>query len=85
MAEQKQDDQFEHTYNSYVRIRNVALKTSGDERLGEVATEGQGYPYWRHDMKMMMMIVNIVFSFINISTLQKRGCPRGVKRWTAES
>ena len=27
MAEQKQDDQLEHTYNSYVRIRDVALKT----------------------------------------------------------
>ena len=26
MAEQKQDDQLEHTYNSYVRIRDVALK-----------------------------------------------------------
>ena len=27
MAEQKQDDQLEHTYSSYVRIRNVALRT----------------------------------------------------------
>ena len=27
MAKQKQDDQFEHTYSSYVRIRDVALKT----------------------------------------------------------
>ena len=27
MAKQKQDDQLEHTYSSYVRIRNVALKT----------------------------------------------------------
>ena len=27
MAEQKQDDQLEHTYSSYVRIRNVAVKT----------------------------------------------------------
>ena len=27
MAEQKQDDQHEHTYSSYVRIRDVALKT----------------------------------------------------------
>ena len=26
-AEQKQDDQLEHTYSSYVRIRDVALKT----------------------------------------------------------
>ena len=27
MAKQKQDDQLEHTYGSYVRIRDVALKT----------------------------------------------------------
>ena len=27
MAEQKQDDQLEYTYNSYVRIRSVAQKT----------------------------------------------------------
>ena len=27
MAEQKQDDQLEHTYSSSVRIRDVALKT----------------------------------------------------------
>ena len=27
MAEQRQDDQLEHTYSSYVRIRDVALKT----------------------------------------------------------
>ena len=27
MAEQKQDDQHEHTYSSYVRIRDVAQKT----------------------------------------------------------
>ena len=27
MAEQKQDDQLEHTFSSYVRIRDVALRT----------------------------------------------------------
>ena len=40
MAEQKQDNQLEHTYSSYVRIRDVALKTcrtigrSGERGLG---------------------------------------------------
>ena len=43
MAGQKQDDQHEHTYSSYVRIRDVALKTcqrrwtigkSGERRSG---------------------------------------------------
>ena len=28
MAKQKQDDQLEHTYSSYVRIRDVTLNTS---------------------------------------------------------
>ena len=28
MAKQKQDNQLEHTYSNYVRIRDVALKTS---------------------------------------------------------
>ena len=27
MAEQKQDDQLEHTYSSYVMMRDVAMKT----------------------------------------------------------
>ena len=27
MAEQKRDDQLEHTYSNYLRIRDVALKT----------------------------------------------------------
>ena len=43
MAKQKQDDQLEHTYSNYVRIRDVALKTcqkrwmigrSGERRSG---------------------------------------------------
>ena len=28
MAKQKQDDQLKHTYSSYVRLQDVALKTS---------------------------------------------------------
>ena len=35
MAEQKLDDQLEHTYSSYVRIRDVALKTCRRERWRE--------------------------------------------------
>ena len=31
-----------------------------DERLGGVAREGQGYPYWWQDMMMMMMILKIL-------------------------
>ena len=43
MAKQKQDDQLEHTYGSYVRIRDVALKTYQKRwmigRSGERGTE----------------------------------------------
>ena len=39
MAKQKQDDQLEHTHSSYMRIRDVALKTCQGrwmiERSGE--------------------------------------------------
>ena len=42
MAKQKQDDQLEHTYSSYVRIRDVALKTSQKQwmigRSGEIGS-----------------------------------------------
>ena len=45
MAMQKQDDQLEHTYSSYVRLRDVALKTSQKRwMIEEVAREDQGYP-----------------------------------------
>ena len=48
MAEQKQDDQLEHTYSGYVRIWDVALKTC-QRRWTIVASEGQRYPCWWHD------------------------------------
>ena len=56
MAVQKQDDQHEHTFSSYVRIRDVVLKTClGRWTIGGVAREGQGYPCYQRD-KMMMMV-----------------------------
>ena len=46
MAKQKQDDQLEHAYSSYVRKRYVALKTCQKRwRIGKSGErEGQGYP-----------------------------------------
>ena len=40
MAEQKQDDQLEHTYSSYVRIGDVALLDEPDTQYiaGEAET-----------------------------------------------
>ena len=39
MAGQKQDDQLEHTFSSYVRIRDVALKTC--KRRGMIRRSGE--------------------------------------------
>ena len=40
MAKQKQDDHLEHTYSSYVRIRDVALKTC--QRRWTIGRSGEG-------------------------------------------
>ena len=43
MAKQKQDDQLERTYSSYVRIRDVALKTCQKRRMiGRSGERGSG-------------------------------------------
>ena len=43
MAKQKQDDQIEHTYGSYVRIRDVALKTCQKRwMIGRSGERGSG-------------------------------------------
>ena len=43
MAEQEQDDQLEHTYSSYVRIRDVALKTCWRQwTIGRSSERGSG-------------------------------------------
>ena len=39
MAKQKQDDQLERTYSSYLRIRDVALKTC--RRRGTIGRSGE--------------------------------------------
>ena len=52
MAEQKQEDQLEHTFSSYVKIRDVALKTN--QRRWTIGRSGEGgsgisVPAARHD------------------------------------
>ena len=52
MAEQKQDDQLEHTYSSYVRIWDVALKTYQRRwTIGRSSERGSGISVLaaRHD------------------------------------
>ena len=54
MAEQKQDDQLEHSYSSYVRIRDVALKTCrrrwtkgrSGERVRDIRASGMTCWWW---------------------------------------
>ena len=52
MAVQKQDDQHEHTYNNYVRIRDVVQKTRLKRwTIGEIGERGSGISVLpaRHD------------------------------------
>ena len=53
MAVQKQDDQHEHTFSSYVRIRDVVLKTyQGRWTIGRSGERGSGIsvlPAWYDD------------------------------------
>ena len=47
MAKQKQDDQLEHTYSSYVRIWDVALKTCLRRwTIGRSGERGSGKSVW---------------------------------------
>ena len=52
MAKQKQDDQLEHTYSSYVKIRDVTLKTCQKRwMIGRSGERGSGISVLaaRHD------------------------------------
>ena len=52
MAKQKQDNQLEHTYSSYVRIRDVALPEATDdrekwrERVRDIRASGTTWWWW---------------------------------------
>ena len=58
MDEQKQVDQLEPIYNSFVPIQDVALKTSREQwTIVTDGNEGQGDPCWWRDVMMMMVDV----------------------------
>ena len=66
MAEQKLDNQLEHTYSSYVRIRDVALKTCKRRwTIGKSGESGLGIsmPAARHDDDEYKRIVKIEKQF----------------------
>ena len=78
MAEQKQDDQLEHTYSSYVRIRDVDLKTcqrrwtrgkSGERGLG-ISVLVARYDDDNDDIPLVSMVKTLTFAqFAVIPTL----------------
>ena len=66
MAVQKQDDQHEHIFSSYVRIRDVVLKTYlGRWTIGRSGERGSGMCYQR-DMMMMMMTPHVVNQMLRV-------------------
>ena len=68
MAKQKQDDQLEHTYSSYVRIRDVALKTCQKRwMIGRSGERGSGISVLaaRHDDGDDFWVQFRVFFFLN--------------------
>ena len=72
MAQQKQDDQLEHTYSSYVRIRDVGLKTG--QRwwmIGRSGERGSGISVlaaWPDDDEWWPLIMNWGEYYISITS-----------------
>ena len=75
MAEQKQDDQLEHTYSSYVKIRDVALKTClRRSTIGRSGERGSSISVQaaRHDDgddDMFIQSLNVSSTLTNVRTL----------------
>ena len=69
MAEQKQDDQLQHTYSSYVRIQDVALNT-GQRRwtMGRNGERGSGLSVLaaQHDDDDYILVVETVQLYAKI-------------------
>ena len=62
MAVQKQDDQHEHTFSSYVRIRDVVLKTYlGRWTIGRSGERGSGISVLPARYDGDMMTYNVIF------------------------
>ena len=72
MAEQKQDDQLEHTYSSYMRIRDVALKTWRKRwTIGRIGESGSGISVLaaRHDDYDEIGIIPGIMFFLSLDSL----------------
>ena len=85
MAKQKQDDQLEHTYSSYVRIWDVALRTCQKRwmirRSGESGS-GISVLVTRHDdddimsEKQIRTVLVLLISFLNYPLRKKYESPK---------
>ena len=91
MAKQKQDDQLEHTYSSYVRIRDVTLKTSQKRwMIGRKGGRESGISVLaaRHDDDDDIYIVNSIsfsgsfFVRLSISSLNCWPCSCESRRFS---
>ena len=85
MAVQKQDDQHEHTFSSYVRIRDVVLKTFlGRWTIGRSGDRGSGISVLpvRHDdddddvidkqcFRLIFVLYFLFFTFYKIKIIGK--------------
>ena len=73
MAVQKQDDQHEHTFSSYVRIRDVVVKTClGRWTIGRSGERGSGIsvlPAWHDDDDDMYHDVTLAHIFLTLTYL----------------
>ena len=75
MAEQKQGDQLEHTYSSYVRIRDVALKTCQRRwTIGRIGERGLGISVLaaRHDDDDIPLKIGLMMSHLLVTEVLEK-------------
>ena len=72
MAKQKQDNQLEHTYSSYVRIQDVALKTCQKQwMIGRSGERGSGISVLvAHDDDDNLFLQRLIIVIKDKSTLR---------------
>ena len=77
-AEQKQDDQLEHTFSSYVRIRDVALKTCLRRwTIGRSGEKGSGIfalAAWHDDDDIYLISIIVMLTAWSKPTLSRHLC-----------
>ena len=71
MAEQKQDDQHEHTFSNYVRIRDVVQKTCQRRwTIGKSGERGSGVsvlPAWHDKFFFNSLVLNHKYCYLTLN------------------